>query len=237
MKKIIFKNLIIFEDDNFIIINKPYDISTLEDRKSNINILSLAKDYHAQAQVCHRLDKETSGVLVLSKREEAYKHLNSLFEKRKVNKIYHAVVDGIHDYEYIMYSAPIKVLKKGVVKIDFEEGKESHTIFNTMKAFKNHTLVGCNPITGRTHQIRIHLSDLGSPIVGDDQYGGQPFFLSEYKRKFNIKKNTEELPIMRRVALHAFSIKFDSLDGKTIAVESEYPKDFGVMLKQMEKYS
>ncbi len=237
MIKLQFSDLIVFEDEDYVIINKPYGISTLEDRASPNNILKLAREYQENLRTCHRLDKETSGILVLAKNDIAYRHMNSLFETRKVNKIYHAVVTSVEPYKYIMLSAPIKVLKKGLAKIDKREGKEAHTIFNTLKIFRYHSLVECNPITGRLHQIRVHLAELGSPIVGDVQYGGAPFFLSQYKKKFNIKKYAEEQPLMSRVALHAYSIKFDKPDGATHSIEAPYPKDFTAMLTQMEKFS
>lgn len=236
-KRLNFNELILFEDENFVLINKPFDISTLEDRKSDVNILNNARKYSKNAIVCHRLDKETSGVLAIAKHEDAYRHLNSQFAKRKVNKIYHAVVESIERFEHVMFSAPIKVLKKGVVKLDKIEGKEAHTIINSIKTFHKHTLVECNPITGRMHQIRIHLSSLRAPIVGDTQYGGHPFYLSTYKKRYNVKKYEEELPIMNRVALHARSLKFVDMDNNTRIVEAPYPKDFAVMLKQMEKYT
>jgi len=237
MAKLNLEDIIIFEDEDYLVINKPYHVSTLEDRASEINILDLARQYNSALQVCHRLDKETSGILVLAKYKQAYKHLNKLFETREVNKIYHAVIEGIKTYEYIMFSAPIKILGSGGVKIDPVSGKESHTIFNTIEVFKFHTLVECNPITGRTHQIRIHLSALETPIVGDEQYGGKPFYLSQYKRHYNIGKNEDERPLMQRVALHSFSIKFQKPNKKEIYLEADYPKDFNAMVNQMRKFS
>src|SRR6476469_110324 len=96
-----FKDLIVFENDDFILINKPPYIATLDERNASardnsLSILRLAKAYSEDAQVCHRLDKETSGVLAIAKNPEAYRHLSMQFERRKVEKVYHAVVDGIH---------------------------------------------------------------------------------------------------------------------------------------------
>ena len=93
------------------------------------------------------------------------------------------------------------------------------------------------PVTGRMHQIRVHLSHKGYPIVGDPTYGGEDFYLSSYKRNYNLGKFDEEQPLIKRVALHAFAIQFEGLDGKEITVETKYPKDFRVLLKQMEKNS
>jgi 23S rRNA pseudouridine955/2504/2580 synthase len=93
------------------------------------------------------------------------------------------------------------------------------------------------PITGRMHQIRIHLTCLKAPIVSDSMYGGPEIYLSDLKRNFHLKKDTEELPVMRRVALHAHSLSFKLMNGDPITVEAPYPKDFNVLVKTLEKYS
>ena len=87
------------------------------------------------------------------------------------------------------------------------------------------------------HQIRIHLASLGTPITGDDQYGGKPVYLSEYKKRYNIGKYEEERPLINRVALHARNIKFQNSAGATMEFDAPYPKDFEIMLKQIRKYS
>ncbi len=237
LNKIKIRDIILFEDKDYLILNKPYGIATLEDRASGLNMLKMAKDYHSDAQVCHRLDKETSGVLAFAKNEKAYKHLNLQFQNREVNKIYHAIAEGVRNFSYEMFSAPIRILNKGISKIDIHEGKESHTIFNTISTYRFHSLLECNPVTGRLHQIRIHLSALGHPIAGDELYGGSPFFLSQYKRKFNVSKHEDETPLLNRVALHAYSLKFKALAGEDVKVSADYPKDMNAVLKQMEKYS
>ena len=238
MPKIDFEELIVFEDDHFILINKPPHIATLDDRKSSLNILKLAKAYHEEAQAVHRLDKETSGVLALAKNPDAYRHLALQFEKREVAKIYHAVVEGVHKFEDAAVDKPIYALSsKGLVKIDFERGKDSLTFFKTIKAYRRHTLVKCLPVTGRMHQIRIHLSLLGAPIVSDEHYGASMLYLSSLKKNYNLKKWTEEQPLIKRVALHAYSLEFTLIDGERKAVEAPYPKDFNVLVKQLEKYS
>src|SRR4026207_2118744 len=116
--KLRFEDLILFQNDNYIAVNKPPFLSTLEDRQDNVNLLGLARQYDERAQVYHRLDKETSGVLVISRNAEAYRHLSIQFEKRQVVKIYHAVVDGIHNYKDNFIDAPILKQDDGIVKID-----------------------------------------------------------------------------------------------------------------------
>jgi 23S rRNA pseudouridine955/2504/2580 synthase len=93
------------------------------------------------------------------------------------------------------------------------------------------------PITGRMHQIRIHLTCLKAPIVCDPTYGGEMIYLSDLKRGFNLKKDTDELPLMKRVALHARSLTFRLLNDEQVTIEAPYPKDFDVLVKQLNKFS
>lgn len=233
------EELIIFEDADFIIINKPPYLASLDERTTDKHqsILRLAKAYLPDAQLCHRLDKETSGALAIAKNPAAYRHLSMQFENREVTKAYHAVVNGVHQLDGISVFLPIATLKDGTaVRIDRAKGKIAETIFFTLKAYRQHTLVQCLPITGRMHQIRVHLQCLKAPIVCDPTYGGDPIYLSQLKRGFNLKKNSEELPLMRRVALHARALSFQLMDGSTLEIEAPYPKDFDVLVKQLEKH-
>lgn len=231
-----FKDLILFEDEDFIVINKPPHFSTLDDRHEATSVKELAKEYHPDAQMGHRLDKETSGALVIAKHPEAYRHISMQFENREVLKKYHAVVDGIQDLEDVNVYLPIEVLKNGTVKIDKVNGKIAETFFNTIEAYRRHTLVECIPVTGRMHQIRIHLACLKAPIVCDETYGGKKVYLSELKKGFNLKKDTDEQPLMKRVALHAHSLGFHLMNGEKNLVEAPYPKDFAVLVKQLQKF-
>lgn len=237
-KSVSFPDLILFEDEYYIIINKPYGIPTLDDRDQTIKgVLRLAKEYWEDAQACHRLDKETSGILVLAKTPEAYRHLAMQFEAREVNKVYHAIVNGAANLKETIVDLPILAMNNGTVKIDRAEGKEAQTIFNTEEVFKKHTLVRCEPVTGRMHQIRIHLSHLKHPIVADHQYGGEDIYLSQIKKKFNLKKETDEIPLIRRVALHSYSIGFFQLNQEPLYIEAPYPKDMDALISQLRKNS
>lgn len=238
--KINFEDLIVFENEDYILINKPPFVASLDERTPDRSqsILRLAKAYHADAQLGHRLDKETSGILAIAKNPEAYRHLAMQFEHRQVTKRYHAIVNGVHDFDSISVYLPISPIKDGTaVRIDRQKGKPAETIFNTLTAYRHTTLVECMPITGRMHQIRVHLMCLKAPIVNDPTYGGDPIFLSQIKRKFNLKKDTEELPLIKRVALHAHSLTFSMLNGERFLFEAPYPNDFDVLVKQLEKYS
>ena len=230
--------VIIFENENYIIINKPYGVASLHERDiTRLSIQQLAENYIQTAQLCHRLDKETSGALAIAKNPAAYKNLSQQFSARKVNKIYHAFVGGIAEFNNTICELPIAPSGKSHVKIDRIEGKPSTTIFNTQKTFSKHTLVVCQPLTGRMHQIRIHLAASKFPIIADTQYGGKDLYLSQIKWKYKLSKAQEEQPLIKRVALHAFQLSFKELNGDEILAEAPYPKDLKALHNQLEKNS
>lgn len=227
-------DLILWEDKDFFVLNKPPFLSTLQDRNDPVNLLGLAKQYSSDAQACHRLDKDTSGAIAFAKNPEAYRHLSMQFEHREVSKIYHAVIDGIQNFKDELVDAPIVKMDDGIAKISKREGKPAQTYFTSLRSYRFHTLVECRPVTGRMHQIRVHLAFLKAPITGDEQYGGKPFFLSSVKRGFNLKKATEEQPLINRMALHAYALEFTNLTGEKVRVEAPYPKDMQALIRQLE---
>jgi 23S rRNA pseudouridine955/2504/2580 synthase len=233
-----FKDLILFENDDYIVVNKPPFIASLDERGAagEINILRLAKQYSDDAQVCHRLDKETSGALVIAKNPEAYRSLSMQFERRKVQKIYHAVVDGQFQFNDLFIDLPILNDGNKNVTIDRMEGKRAETYFNSLTYYKHYTLVECKPVTGRMHQIRIHLATQRAAIVSDHMYRGKPVYLSSIKKGYRLSKDEEEQPIIKRFALHAKQITFKGLDEKEISIEAPYPKDFATLLKLLDKF-
>ncbi|MBE8714934.1 RluA family pseudouridine synthase [Sphingobacterium hungaricum] len=232
-----FTDLIIFEDDNLIVINKPPFVASLDEREGGeVNILRLAKKYVDDAQVCHRLDKETSGILLIAKNPETYRAVSMAFERRKVDKTYHAIISGTHTFSNLLVDLPILNQGNRTVSIDRANGKRAETVFNSIRYFNHYTLVECKPVTGRMHQIRIHLATQRAAIVGDSMYHGKPVYLSQIKKRgFSLGKDQEEQPIMKRFALHAKEIKFE-IDGKLFHFVAEYPKDFDTLLKQLEKF-
>lgn len=238
MKYPSFKDLILFENDDYIVVNKPPFVASLDERggSGEVNILRLAKQYSADAQVCHRLDKETSGAIIIAKTPDAYRSVAIQFEKRKINKTYHAVVDGQFTFKELLIDLPILNDGNKSVTIDRKEGKRAETIFNTLKHYRHYTLVECKPITGRMHQIRIHLATQRAAIAGDEMYRGKPVFLSSLKKGYRLTKDEEEQPIMKRFALHARHVVFKGLDGQDIVVEAPYPKDFATLIKLLDKF-
>jgi 23S rRNA pseudouridine955/2504/2580 synthase len=235
LKKPDFASLIIFENDNYLAVNKPTGISVLDDRSIPPvkSMLDLAKEYQATAQACHRIDKETSGVLVFSKHPDAYRNLAIQFENREVMKFYHALVHGVHEFKEETFELPL-TFSGGMAKVE-PGGKFAATIVETLGIFGPFSLLLCMPLTGRTHQIRVHLAYKGAPIVGDEKYGGKPFFLSEVKKKYHSGKDKEEKPLLNRAALHAFSIQFRDLNEEIIKIEADYPKDLSASVNQLNR--
>lgn len=239
VKGIAFSDIKLFENENYVVINKPPYISTLDDRNDPVDILKLAKQELPDAQVCHRLDKETSGILVVAKHAEAYRHFAIMLEKRQVKKVYHAVIAAIHEFDNMEADEPI-YSTNSKSRVDFRDGKPSLTLVSTLETFKQHTLVKCFPVSGRLHQIRVHMAHHGASICCDPGYGGDYIYLSQFKKNFHLGKyKEEEKPLIHRVALHAHNVAFRDLGGEEdiIEVEAPYPKDFAVLIKQLRKYA
>ncbi|MEX0966029.1 MAG: RluA family pseudouridine synthase [Bacteroidia bacterium] len=230
--------IILFENEHLMVVNKPPHLSSLDERSGGTyNLLGLARKYVSTAQLCHRLDKETSGALVIAKTSETYRHISLQFQNRQVRKLYHAVVSGVLSFgnEEMEIQLPLTAIK-GKARIDKHKGKPAVTIVRPKENFRHFTLCECQPLTGRFHQIRIHLSAVKAPIVSDILYDGTLPMLSKLKRKYHHGQEKEERPIMQRVALHAHTLEFTDPEAKAIAVEAPYPDDFATLMKLLRKY-
>jgi 23S rRNA pseudouridine955/2504/2580 synthase len=238
VKRFKFKDQIVFENDNYMAICKPAGISSLHERIGNANsVIEQAKLHGENLQLCHRLDKETSGVLLLSKHSKAYSHAAVSFEKRRVAKTYHAVSDGIHNFDKFEVNLPLITTRSGRSAVNKQKGKPCTTLFSTLENYRHFTLIECNPITGRQHQIRIHLASQSAPIAADTIYGGKQPYLSKLKKNFTLNRTEEERPMIARFALHAHTLEFKDMDGETLKITADYPKDMEVFMKQLRKFN
>jgi len=231
-----------YVDDDVVVIDKPPGLLSLPDRydRSLANIREMMAAEFGEIFMIHRLDKDTSGVMVMARNAEAHKHLNDQFEFKTVSKIYHAIVSGVVDRDEFPIDIPISPdpKRKGLMKPS-ARGKEAHTDIRVIEKFRLASLLECRLITGRTHQIRVHCSAIGHPLLVDPDYGKMSeFMLSSIKRKFNLAKNAVERPIIDRVTLHARSLAFTHpTSEKQVEFISEYPRDFSAALQVLRKYA
>jgi 23S rRNA pseudouridine1911/1915/1917 synthase len=231
---------ILQEDDTLIVINKPAGLLVLPDRfdRTLVNLYALLKETFGNIFIVHRIDRETSGIVLFAKTAGMHALLNTLFEQRKVEKKYLAIVVGSPQAESGRIDVPIAENQYGVrkMKIDRKNGKEAVTDYKIIENCNGYSLIEAKPHTGRTHQIRIHFSALGFPILADPLYGTSGwFFLSSIKR--NYKSNGEEKPLLARTALHAFSLSFiHPVTEEKMFFEAPMPKDMETVLKVLKKY-
>lgn len=227
---------VIYSNDQLLVVNKPAGMASVPERQPNGNSL---KEYllarNAVVLPVHRLDKETSGIIVFAKEAETHRSLSMQFEDRKVKKTYWAIVHG-QLTEAMENEAPLAEAGRGLMK-QVRKGKPALTRFEPIEVFKSFTLVACYPVTGRTHQIRVHLQGLGFPIVGDVDYGGKQPFLSALKSKYRLHEEATELPIMKRFALHALSLKWEENFPSDAPFTAPLAKDMEAFLKIIRKYN
>jgi 23S rRNA pseudouridine955/2504/2580 synthase/23S rRNA pseudouridine1911/1915/1917 synthase len=232
------KDHISYEDDQLVAINKPAGLLTVPDREGkDISLKKLLQEAYGQIFTVHRLDRETSGIVVFAKNEEAHRQLSQLFEQRETTKIYYGLVLGNLAVPSGMIEEPIAEhpVKKGLMIVQ-RKGKESMTGYDTLETFRLYSWMQFRIFTGRTHQIRVHMKHVGHPIVCDPLYGdGKPVFISTLKRNYKLSQmEEEERPILSRLALHSARLQF-ILNGHPYDLEAELPKDLRALLQQLRK--
>ncbi|MCM8773244.1 MAG: RluA family pseudouridine synthase [Candidatus Omnitrophica bacterium] len=199
---------ILYEDDDIIVVDKPQGLvvhpPNINYQKTLVNVMvylekNLSSINHLRAGVVHRLDKETSGVMVLAKNNSAHLNLVSQFRQRLVKKEYRAIVWGVIEQDSLQIDLPIKrdLNNRFKMKISFVKSKEAKTFLEVIERFKEATYIKLFPLTGRMHQIRVHLKFLGFPIIGDDKYGKKDgyenLFLHSYYLSFSHPRTQEIL--------------------------------------------
>jgi 23S rRNA pseudouridine955/2504/2580 synthase len=216
------KESIIFEDKNYIAINKPKGIASHGGSGISIGLIEAVRNFGPEYRDCklvHRLDRSTSGCQIISKKQQFLKQCNELIRNGRANKSYIAIVKGSwpDNKKRIVSNLSKDILVSGerMVK-ETADGKNSITEFKIIEKSNLFTKLSCNLITGRTHQIRVHTSNFGFPIVGDDKYGD---------RETNKSLNKIGLD---RMYLHSKSFKISELE---INLESEEPKEFKKLIK------
>jgi 23S rRNA pseudouridine955/2504/2580 synthase/23S rRNA pseudouridine1911/1915/1917 synthase len=231
--------LIIQETANWVAINKPSGLLSIPDREGKeISLKQMLMEQYGNIFTVHRIDRDTSGLIIFARNETAHKHLSQQFESRQTEKYYQGLVIGSVVPTNGSIDAPIAEhpVQKGLMVIH-RQGKEALTDYEVLRDFRLYSWMQFRIHTGRTHQIRVHMKQLGHPLVADELYGdGKPFLLSSIKPKFKLSKyELEERPILSRLALHAFSLRFTDVDGSMVSIEAPLPKDMRATLQQLEK--
>lgn len=236
---------ILFDDPDLVAVDKPPHLAVIPGRAETDSVLQkLGRQLNLpvtgkadpRLRIVHRLDKDTTGVLLLAKNLPAQRHLSNQFQNNLIAKEYLALVAGrptepSGTIETLLAPHPASRDRMAVTK----HGRPAVTAWQIEKRFRQHSLVRCFPKTGKTHQIRVHLTHIGLPLAMDPLYGSaRPIMLSEFKKDYRPGSH-EERPLIARLTLHAHRLTFQHPDGRTITIESPVPKDLRAAINQLGK--
>jgi RluA family pseudouridine synthase len=207
-------------DEHILVINKPAGLPVLPDGwdENAPYLVKMLEDEYGRVFIIHRLDKVTSGVMVFARTAEAHRTLNIRFENHEVEKVYHAIMEGQPKWNEKTAKFPLRanVGKKHRTMVDDKNGKPSETRYKILKRYQDGALVEARPMTGRTHQVRVHAYALGHPLLGDVLYSGM------------------ETDIIQRPALHAYSLTITHPETKErLTFKAERPQDFVSALESL----
>ncbi|MDR0392148.1 MAG: RluA family pseudouridine synthase [Planctomycetaceae bacterium] len=249
---------ILYEDEDIVVVNKPVDMVVHPSRGHWTGTLVAALSYHfggklsttrgpSRPGIVHRLDRDTSGVILVAKNDLIHGKLAALFEERKIRKEYFAIVLGKPHLDRDMIDAPIglhpKVKEKMCIASSSDsDAKEALTFYEVIKRYDKFTSIRCLPKTGRTHQIRVHLAYIGYPILCDKMYGGRKTIsleeLSGKKPVALTQENSTGTIVLSRQALHAHKLTFDHpITKKELEIIAPIPSDIQAVLDCLDGVS
>lgn len=211
------KKNILFEDKNLLIFNKPHNLAVQGGNKVTISVDDLLKFFsfnNEKPRLTHRIDKDTSGILITAKNSKTATLITKLFQKSKINKTYFTIVVGKPKKQHGVINTPLakKTFKNGKEYVSTERSqdtKPAKTLYKIIDHLANElSFLAVTPITGRKHQIRVHLSSINLPILGDGKYGGKKAFKANLSNKIH---------------LHAYQIIIPNYNGKDLKITAPLP--------------
>jgi 23S rRNA pseudouridine955/2504/2580 synthase len=235
---------VVFESATALVVAKPAGVPVVPDRSGadrGLHGQFEALRPGADLRVVHRLDRDTSGCLLLAKGLAAAQHFDVQFREGLVHKRYVALVHGVPVAQTFTIDAwlgpdsrrPGKVVASPGQAPGFREARTEAVIRSVLG---QQTLLQLHPHTGRSHQLRVHLQSIGHPIVGDADYGGAPLMLSLVKRGYKHRPGVPERPLLARMFLHAEGLSFHDVDGTPVSVEVPLAADLAMALQKLERF-
>ena len=234
---------IVYQDDNVVVIHKPSGICVTKDRSGKADIIDLLKNQfggNEKLLLVHRLDKPTSGVMILAKNTETQSRLSGDFERRFVKKTYLAIIDGFVEEPSGQIALPLAHSKKNpeLMVVSSKRGKEAITKWKLLADFGGLALLAVQPITGRTHQIRVHMKNANLPLAIDPLYGSiRPLMLSEFKPNYRLSRDRTEIPLIERLTLHAYQIELNLSKDQPKCFIAKLDKKFAATIKMLTKHN
>tara|TARA_R110002094_G_scaffold69464_7_gene78494 strand:+ start:2143 stop:3132 length:990 start_codon:yes stop_codon:yes gene_type:complete len=235
---------VLCETSSVLVVAKPAGMPSVPDRsgkEAGVHGLLQTLRPDDDLRIVHRLDRNTSGCLILAKGADAARHFDLEFRERRVQKTYVALVAGVPTWDTRDVDSwlgpdrrrPGMVVASGEERTGF---RQAHTHVIVRERYSRHSLLELRPTTGRGHQIRVHLQSIGHPIVGDASYGGERLLLSRLKSDYKKRTGVEERPLLQRMFLHAERVAFSDVDGNQVVADAPMPEDLVVALRHVEKH-
>ena len=234
---------IVHKDADFIVINKPPGVSVTADRSGADELLTVLRKQlpcEKDLRLVHRLDKFTSGAMLIATTAGAQSRLSSWFEKRVIKKTYLGLVSGVVSTQEGIIDIPLAHSRKDkrLMIVDRKRGKAALTHWRLLADFGLVSLLTVCPVTGRTHQIRVHLASKGLPLAIDPLYGAtRPLLLSDFKAGYTRKKGKEEMPLIDRLTLHCYQLEVPSEDSGRLIYTARLDKKFAAAIKMLTKHN